>query len=109
MNKIYREYDYPFNLMIEIFRPKEPPEHLSGDMQETLNRILDTLPEQIRIALSRRYQDKMTFPEIGALLGVTGGRAGQLVSKGILLLRHPSRSKQLKGTGNEDIQAETNS
>lgn len=98
-NNTYKEYDYPMNLLLDLRMERDTPSHataVSDEYLDMLEQVMNTLPEHERTAVLSRYRLQMTHDEIGALLNLSGSRAGQLVAKGLRLLRHPARSKYLR-------------
>lgn len=99
MSALYKKYTYPLNLLLDICG--SPPNVRAEELQAVLEQVLDTLPEQKRQALSLRYVHRLSFDNIGAQMGVSGAWACQLVSKGLRMLRHPSRYKRLTAPRNQ--------
>ena len=98
-NNTYKEYDYPLNLLLDLRMGQNTPSHatvVSNEYLDTLEQVMSTLPDHERTAILSRYRLQMTYDEIGKLLNLSGARAGQLVAKGLRLLRHPARSKYLR-------------
>jgi RNA polymerase primary sigma factor len=62
-----------------------------------LSLVLFTLTEKQRIVIIARFWGDKTLEEIGDELGVTKERIRQIESRAIRRLRHPSRSKFLRG------------
>lgn len=91
----YMAYEYPLNLFIALFGKKRLIEYDAKEFANALEQLLDTLPHRERQALSLRYVRQLSFGNIGAQMGLSGARAGQLVSKGLRMLRHPTRFKRL--------------
>ena len=65
------------------------------DMSEYLNLVLNSLPEKVANILRMRFFDELTLREIAAIEGVSRSRIGNIVNKGLRLLR-TSKGKQLK-------------
>ena len=64
------------------------------DMQDTLAKAIDKLPEKERMVVSLYYYDGLTLKEIGLVLKVTEARISQLHSRAVLRLRgHLARMK----------------
>jgi RNA polymerase sigma-70 factor (sigma-E family) len=58
-----------------------------SDLAEVVRRALDRLPERMRAAVTLRYFEDMTEPEIAALLGVSLGTVKSTVSRAVARLR----------------------
>ena len=101
MNMSYKNYTYPLNLLRDICGTDRLPNIRAEELQAVLEQLLTTLPEWERQALSLRYVQQLTFDHIGAQMGISGVRAGQLVSKGLRMLRHPTRYKRLIAPGSQ--------
>ena len=102
----YKFYSYPKNLLLEVFGEKIPANYESEEFRVKLNRVLDTLPDRTKRALLLRYEDQMTYKDIGEALGVSHSYASHIVTKGIILLKHPSRIRRLQN-GFDDHVKET--
>ena len=68
-----------------IERPDESL--LREDMQKSVARAIDTLPERQQQVLALYYQEECTLREIGLLLEVTESRVSQLHTEAIHRLR----------------------
>jgi RNA polymerase sigma-70 factor (sigma-E family) len=60
---------------------------VSSDMQETLRRAIDRLPQRMRAAVMLRYYDDMTEAEVAEVLGVSLGTVKSTVSRAVAKLR----------------------
>jgi RNA polymerase sigma-70 factor (sigma-E family) len=60
---------------------------VSSDMQETLRRAVERLPQRMRAAVTLRFYEDMTEPEIAEVLGVSLGTVKSTVSRGVAKLR----------------------
>jgi RNA polymerase sigma-70 factor (sigma-E family) len=58
-----------------------------SDMQETLRRAIDRLPQRMRAAVMLRYYDDMTEAEVAEVLGVSLGTVKSTVSRAVAKLR----------------------
>ena len=78
---------------VEEFPTADIPEQavadhaVSSDLQETLRRAIDRLPERMRAAVMLRYYDDMTEAEIAEVLGVSLGTVKSTVSRAVAKLR----------------------
>jgi RNA polymerase primary sigma factor len=78
------------------------PEEVTGRQliaEQTL-RVLETLPDRERQVLTLRFGiddgRERTLSEVGREIGVTRERVRQIELKAMRMLRHPSRSRQLR-------------
>jgi RNA polymerase sigma-70 factor (sigma-E family) len=60
---------------------------VSSDMQESLRRAIDRLPQRMRAAVMLRYYDDMTEAEVAEVLGVSLGTVKSTVSRAVAKLR----------------------
>lgn len=60
-----------------------------------VNHALGTLPSKLSKVLRMRFEDDLTFKEIGEHFGVSVERVRQLEAKAMRLLRHPARAARL--------------
>jgi RNA polymerase primary sigma factor len=71
-----------------------------GLMQEQLGEVLRTLTDREAAVVKMRFGlvdgQPRTLDEIGREFGLTGERIGQIESKTLSKLRHPSRSQKLR-------------
>jgi RNA polymerase sigma factor (sigma-70 family) len=56
-------------------------------MAEVVRRALDRLPQRMRAAVTLRYFDGMTEPEVAAALGISLGTVKSTVSRAVARLR----------------------
>lgn len=72
-----------------------------NSLREKLNKVLDTLKPRERAVLEQRFGLKdgnpHTLEEVGRQFNVTRERIRQIEAKALKNLRHPTRSKELKG------------
>ena len=86
---------YPDNLLYDIFGGEwEFPR--PGDFDGSLEYVLHTLTERERRVLDFRYQEGLTFEEIGKRFCVTRERIRQIHAKSLRKLRRPDRLNYLK-------------
>ncbi len=79
----------------------EPSRQYEADRVESaVGHLVSRLPQRLRQVIVRRYglmgQTPATFTQIGATLGVTGARAGQLHTEALIWLRQPAHSQALR-------------
>jgi RNA polymerase sigma-70 factor (sigma-E family) len=78
---------------VEEFPTDELPDQavadhaISSDMQQTLRRAIDRLPQRMRAAIMLRYYDDMTEAEVAEVLGVTLGTVKSTVARAMAKLR----------------------
>ena len=86
--------DYMKNESAENAHP-EPSEGLEKqDLQNTLAKAIDRLPEKERLVVSLYYYEELTLKEISLILHLTEARISQLHSKAVMRLRgHLARMK----------------
>ena len=66
------------------------------EMQDTVRRALDRLPQRMRAAVVLRYYEDMTEPEIADVLGVSRGTVKSTMSRAVAKLRTDA---ELSGRG----------
>lgn len=84
---------WPYNLVEDILGPNVIDGPMSNDQAAGLDHILNTISERTREMILMRYRDGMTLEEIGKEYHLQKARIGQIVAKGVMCLRHPSRTK----------------
>jgi hypothetical protein len=67
------------------------------ELSERVDEVLDSLPSRLARLLRLRFFEDRTQDEVAVEFKVTRERIRQLEAKGLRMLRHPSRSRQLKG------------
>jgi len=78
---------------LEEYPTDEIPDHavidhpVSSDLQESLRRAVDRLPQRMRAAVMLRYYDDMTEAEVAEVLGVSLGTVKSTVSRAMAKLR----------------------
>jgi RNA polymerase sigma-70 factor (sigma-E family) len=60
---------------------------ITSDLQETMRRAVDRLPERMRAAVLLRYYEDMTEAEVADVLGVSLGTVKSTVSRAVAKLR----------------------
>jgi RNA polymerase sigma-70 factor (sigma-E family) len=60
---------------------------VSADVQESLRRAIDRLPQRMRAAVMLRYYEDMTEAEVAEVLGVSVGTVKSTVSRAVAKLR----------------------
>jgi RNA polymerase sigma-70 factor (sigma-E family) len=60
---------------------------VSTDVQESLRRAIDRLPQRMRAAVVLRYYEDMTEAEVAGVLGVSLGTVKSTVSRAVAKLR----------------------
>jgi RNA polymerase primary sigma factor len=79
------------------------PEQVSGQrlLREEIERVLDTLTAReariLRLRFGLHDGHSYTLEEVGRKFGLTRERIRQIERKALQRLRHPSRSRQLRG------------
>jgi hypothetical protein len=68
----------------------------NAQMRAAITQLLLKLPPRLERILRERFFLDKTLEEIGAKYNISPGRIRQLEAKALRLLKHPSRSKQLK-------------
>lgn len=70
-------------------------------LHDRINELLKTLTEREALVIELRFglndNPPHTLEEVGAILGVTRERVRQIEAKALRKLRHPSRSKLIRG------------
>ena len=96
--------EYPLNMIIDLFyydeeRMKIPLSFSKERISKMKNRILEKSAEihddREKAILKFRYEDDLTYREIGKKLGISGQRVQQIRYKALRRLRHPSRSRYI--------------
>ena len=86
---------YPANFYMAIFGEPTDNTPMPADAEETIKRVMETLPSQEAEILMFMFMYDADFDEIGGKFGLTRERARQIVMKAERKLRHPSRAKIL--------------
>lgn len=99
---IGEEDDSHLGDFIEDQDATSPADHAAYEMmKKQLENVLDTLTDREENVLRLRFGlddgRTRTLEEVGKVFGVTRERIRQIEAKALRKLRHPSRSKQLKG------------
>jgi RNA polymerase sigma-70 factor (sigma-E family) len=91
---------------VEEYPTGELPDRVVSDpvsateLQDTVRRALDRLPQRMRAAMVLRYYEDMTEPEIAAALGVSRGTVKSTVSRAVAKLRSDA---ELAGGGTDPM------
>ena len=99
---IGEEEDSSLGDFIEDTKTPEPSSTVSKNLlKEQLDSVLDTLTDREKRILELRFGIEdgrpSTLEEVGKEFGVTRERIRQIEAKALRKLRHPTRSKKLKG------------
>ena len=97
MKRCENKAEWPQNLVFAIFgRDTLEDCRLSPDWRGSLEYVLISLiPDDEELALRCRYQEGLTYQEIGERLGADKEVARRKIDKGIRRLRHPYRAKYM--------------
>ena len=87
---------YPYNLLEDVFGSDVSTAEMEMLPQGLIDEYLGTLSEREQMILRRRYEQGMTYKDIGAELGISGSRVSQILHVALRRLRHPVRSKDIK-------------
>lgn len=92
--------EYPYNLLKEVFSSRGADEEFEKlkqnpppDLEEGLNRVLETINPKEKEAIYLRYRDKLTYREIGEMLQCSPRTIRRHLVKGCAKLYHPSRRR----------------
>nr|DAF01575.1 MAG TPA: RNA polymerase sigma factor [Caudoviricetes sp.] len=98
MNTVKKEMEYPLNLLYAVFEDEKMLENTDTiiDLNGSVEYTLFTLLDKERQILKYRFEDLMTYEEIGKLYSVTRERIRQIEQRALRKLRHPQRLKYLK-------------
>lgn len=87
---------YPFNLLEDVFGIGESFAEMEIPSQELIDEYLGSLSEREQMILRRRYEQGMTYKNIGTELGISGSRVSQILHVSLRRLRHPVRAKDIR-------------
>lgn len=105
MSKSKYEYDYPYNLLVDVFGGWGEDinddsfianQELTLDQKDGLDFALDTLTEREKHCVILKYRENKTLEEIGKEYNVTRERIRQVIAKATRKLRHPSRANYIR-------------
>ena len=90
-----------WNLVPDVSAPLPMEEAMDAGLKKVMTRALDGLSERERKVICMRYgigmNNNHTLEEVGRQLSVTRERIRQIEAKALRKLRHPARSKPLRG------------
>ena len=87
---------YPFNLLEDVFGIGESFAEMEIPSQGLIGEYLGSLSEREQMILRRRYDQGMTYKDIGAELGISGSRVSRILHVSLRRLRHPVRAKDIR-------------
>ena len=98
MNTVKKKMEYPLNLLYAVFEDEKMLENTDTliDLNGSVEYTLFTLLDRERQILKYRFEDLMTYEEIGKLYSVTRERIRQMEARALRKLRSPQRLKYLK-------------
>ncbi len=80
---------------------------VSSDLQESLRRAIDRLPQRMRAAVMLRYYDDMTEAEVAEVLGISLGTVKSTVSRAMAKLRIDAELQPDRPHPSRDLPADT--
>lgn len=91
---------YPDNLLeaigiFEIIGTDEAHYQLTEDQVSGLDYVISLMRKRDQVALLCRYEDKLTYKEIGERLCITGTRAQQIIQRILRKMQDPSRCQYI--------------
>ena len=86
---------YPANIIYDIFGGKVD---LPSEPVRNLEYALKSLEQQESEMLMLKYRDNLTLEEIAEKFGLTEDETLAIIEKALRKLRHPIRSRYLRGT-----------
>lgn len=95
LKRKYLKEDYPKNILLianitgSHFKPNFPVENIPKETLDGLNYVLSTFKDRDRTIIQLRYQERNTYKQIGAILGVSIERVRSLDAKLIWSLCKP--------------------
>ena len=107
MKEIVNKAEWPQNLIFAIFgRDSLEDCRVAEDWMGSLEYILmELIPDDEERALRYRYQEGLSYKEVGEKVGSDRNKAKQKIAWGIRRIRHPRRAKYLLN-GVEEIYTE---
>ena len=72
---------------------------LAAERGDHIAEVIEQLPERERVILALRYQQELSFPEIGEILGVSESRICQLHTKAVIRMRALLPAELARGFG----------
>lgn len=88
-----KNIEYPYNLLEDIGIRDDV---VCSDLLGSVEYVLYKLTDKERNIIYLYYRDRKTYNEIGKIYNLSGNRIGQILTKTLRKLRHPSQSKFLK-------------
>jgi RNA polymerase sigma-70 factor (sigma-E family) len=79
----------------------------SSDLQESLRRAIDRLPQRMRAAVMLRYYEDMTEAEVADVLGISLGTVKSTVSRAVAKLRIDAELQPELSASAADLPADT--
>ena len=97
---------YPFNFIDDLmlgeqFHSELNDEEITREVEKLLTGLSDVyvinkhIPCKMQMVIRMKYAEGLTHKEIGEILGISGSRVGQIKSRVLRILRHPSRFNRL--------------
>jgi len=97
---------YPFNIIDDLmlgeqFHSELTDEEITQEIKKLLIGLSDIyvinkhIPRKMQAVIRLKYAEGLTHKKIGEILGISGSRVGQIKSRVLRILRHPSRFNRL--------------
>lgn len=97
---------YPYNLLDDLadsdtFYSELDDYEVERELEKLIQGLSDKytvnkhIPKRIQRVLYLRYADGLTHARIAEIIGVSNSRVGQIISKGLRMLRIPARYERL--------------
>ncbi len=92
-SKKWKILPYPekllYDVLVEGLAVKNPGHHLREDQITALSCAMETLEEQERQVIERRYQMREVYREIGESMNLADWKCQQICAKALRKLRNP--------------------